>query len=258
VRRLVTSVRAVAAGDLATRVDARSNDEFGDLGSDFNDMARSLQTKQELLDRQHDENERLLRSVMPDRVARRYQEGAETVVEDHEHVAVVYAEIGGLEEHTRGTGSGPGLVLLNEIIRGFDDAAERIGVERVSSARTTYCATSGLIEPVDDAVLRAVDFADAVAAVVHDVGAGTGAALTVQIGIGYGAVTSGLVGRSNVAFEVWGPAVDEARQLASTAGVPGIFVAPSAHQSLDGVRPMEPVEPVSADAGEAGRIWRLA
>jgi class 3 adenylate cyclase len=241
VRRLVNGVRAVAAGDFAARVDARSNDEFGDLGSAFNDMARSLQTKQELLDRQHEENERLLRSLMPDRVARRYREGAETVVEDHADVAVVFAEVTGLEEHTRGTSPRHGLSLLNEIVRGFDDAAERVGVERVISAGSSYCAASGLTEHRDDPVHRAAEFAQTMTQIVRDVDERNGAGLGVRIGIGHGAATSGLVGRSNVAFEVWGPAVDDARRAAAVVEEPGIYVSAAVHDALDGVGSFEPI-----------------
>jgi len=43
-------VRRVAGGDLGAEVDARSRDEYGDLGQAFNAMSRSLRTKQDLLD----------------------------------------------------------------------------------------------------------------------------------------------------------------------------------------------------------------
>jgi class 3 adenylate cyclase len=255
VRRLVNGVRSVAAGDFAARVDARSNDEFGDLGSAFNDMARSLQTKQELLDRQQQENERLLRSLMPERIARRYREGAETIVEDHADVAVVFAEVTGLEEYSRGTSPRQGLALLNEIVRGFDDAAERVGVERVFSAGSSYCAASGLTEGRDDAVHRAADFAEAMATIVHDVGERNGASLGVRIGIGQGAVTSGLVGRSNVAFEVWGPTVDDARRLAAIVEEPGVYVSASVRAILADSQ----FEPVGNEemSGDEVAAWRL-
>lgn len=55
VRRLVTGVRQVAAGDLSVEVPVKTKNEFGDLGGAFNDMSRSLRTKQELLEDQQAE-----------------------------------------------------------------------------------------------------------------------------------------------------------------------------------------------------------
>ena len=74
-RRLVTGVRQVAAGDLNAEVNVGSKDEFGDLGAAFNDMSRNLRTKQELLDEQKAENDRLLLTLMPEAVAKRYRKG---------------------------------------------------------------------------------------------------------------------------------------------------------------------------------------
>ena len=100
VRRLVTGVRQVAAGDLTVQVPVRSKDEFGDLGGAFNDMSRSLRTKQELLDEQKAENDRLLLTLMPEAVARRYRKGEETISQDHQDVSVVFADIVGFEALT--------------------------------------------------------------------------------------------------------------------------------------------------------------
>ena len=51
VKRLLVGVRQVAAGDLGRPgADCGRRDEFADLAAAFNDMSRSLATKQELLD----------------------------------------------------------------------------------------------------------------------------------------------------------------------------------------------------------------
>ena len=64
VDRLVSGVRKVAGGDLDARVDVRGQDEFADLGTAFNDMGSSLSTKQELLDAEMAENDRLLGTLI--------------------------------------------------------------------------------------------------------------------------------------------------------------------------------------------------
>lgn len=98
VRTLVGAVRQVAGGDLGVEVTSKTRDEFGDLSVAFNDMSRSLQVKQQLIDEQKAETDRLLLSMMPEKVARRYQEGEETIAENHQDVSVIYADVVGFDE----------------------------------------------------------------------------------------------------------------------------------------------------------------
>ena len=58
--RLKRGVAAVQSGDLATRVEVASSDEFGELAAGFNDMARTLQSLYgELEDRVREKTQRL-------------------------------------------------------------------------------------------------------------------------------------------------------------------------------------------------------
>ena len=159
VRRLVAGVRQVAAGDLSVQVPVKTRDEFDDLGGAFNDMSRSLRTKQELLDEQKAENDRLLLTLMPETVARRYRQGEETISQDHQDVSVVFADIVGFEALSARLPSDRSLALFNELVRSFDDAAAKLGVEKVRTLHTGYLASVGLTVPRVDNSRRAVDFA---------------------------------------------------------------------------------------------------
>jgi methyl-accepting chemotaxis protein len=152
VRRLVTGVNQVAAGDLDTQVDASAKDEFGELARAFNQMSRSLRAKQELIEEQQRENDRLLVNLMPEAVAKRYREGEKTISEDHQNVSVLYADLAGFDDFTESMTSARSLDLLNDLVRAFDEAAARIGVEKVRTLRNGYLASCGLtIARVDNA-----------------------------------------------------------------------------------------------------------
>ena len=167
VKRLVTGVNRVAAGDLGAQVESSSTDEFADLAVAFNDMSRSLQTKQELLEAEQAEHQRLLLTMMPEAVAQRYQQGEQTIAQDHQDVAVVFADIVGFDDYAGGMDSASSLAELNEIVRQFDDAAEQIGVERVRTLRNGYLASCGLVLPRVDNALRALDFTREMDAIVR-------------------------------------------------------------------------------------------
>jgi len=232
IRRLVEAVRRVAGGDLAVQVPSGSRDEFGDLGNAFNDMAASLRIKQELIDQQHTENERLLLTLMPETMAERYKKGEETISEEHDNVSVVFAELIGFDEYSEGLSSDEEITQLNLLMRGFDEAAQKAGVEKVRTLRGGYLASSGLIVPRVDNVRRAVDFAREMRAVVERFNAQHGTTIDLRSGVDAGTVTSGLVARTSLAYDLWGDAVSLAYRVRSVSGRPGIYVSQAVRDRL--------------------------
>ena len=104
------------------------------------------------------ENEKLMHTLMPESVAKRYKEGEESISEEHDNVAVVFAELVGFDAYAQLSGEQE-LTQLNTLMRGFDEAAERTGVEKVRTLRGGYLASSGLVVPRVDNIRRSVDFA---------------------------------------------------------------------------------------------------
>jgi class 3 adenylate cyclase len=255
-RRLVTAVRGVAAGDLGHQVPVTSRDEFGDLAAAFNEMSHSLQVKDALMEQHRLESERLLHSLMPASVAKRYRGGEETIADDHQDVAVIYGELVGFDELSRTMGSEASLALLNGLVRSVDDAADRYGVERVRTMRDGYLASCGLVVPRVDGVRRMVDFALEAQQVVARFNALHGAELSVRAGIDTGAVSSGLVGRGTVVYDLWGEAVDLAHAVGALEGEPGVHLSQRAHDELGDARAS--VQVGTVDTGDGPElVWRL-
>lgn len=238
VRRLVTAVRRVAGGDLAVQVPAGSRDEFGDLGSAFNDMAASLRVKQELIDEQRTENEKLLHTLMPETVAERYKKGEEAIAEQHDNVSVVFAELVGFDDYAQSLDGDAEIAQLNTLMRGFDEAAEKVGVEKVRTLRGGYLASSGLIVPRVDNVRRAVEFAVQMRTVVERFNAQHGTAIDLRAGVDTGTVTSGLVARTNLAYDLWGDAVSLAYRVRAVSGEPGIYVSENVRDRVQDTIPL--------------------
>ncbi|MFB7249373.1 adenylate/guanylate cyclase domain-containing protein [Microbacterium sp. NPDC056234] len=225
IHRLVGAVHRVAEGDLDVQVPQGSRDEFGDLGSAFNDMASSLRIKQDLIDEQQKENEKLLHTLMPESVAAKYRQGDEAITEAHENVSVVFAELVGFDEFARDLTAEQEIGLLNTLMRGFDEAAERAGVEKVRTLRGGYLASSGLAIPRVDNVRRSVEFARGLREAVERFNAQNGGSIAIRAGVDTGTVTSGLVARTNLAYDLWGDAVSLAYRVRSVTGDPGIYVS---------------------------------
>ncbi|WP_291051083.1 adenylate/guanylate cyclase domain-containing protein [Herbiconiux sp.] len=257
VRTLVGAVRQVAGGDLGVEVTSKTRDEFGDLSTAFNDMSRSLQVKQQLIDQQKAETDRLLLSVMPEKVARRYQEGEETIAESHQDVAVIYADLIGFDDFASSLSTDRELGILNELMRQFDDAAATAGVEKVRTLRTGYLASCGLIVPRVDSSRRTVDFAVEMVRIVERFNAQYDAQVSIRAGIDSGTVTSGIVGKASIAYDMWGDAVSIANRVQELAGKPGIFLTQRVRDRLPDTTGLVEVGSLEIKGAEQA-VWQVS
>ena len=255
-RRLRDAARRIASGEEGVQVEAGDSDELADVAAAFNDMSHSLQLRANLLEEQQTENQRLLHTLMPENVAKRYREGAKTIVEEHQEVTVLFADIIGFEDYGRGLDSEKALDVLNDIFRAFDDAAEEHGVERVRSTRQGYLASCGLAVPRVDNARRAVEFALDLQRILDRFGAQQGVTLSVRAGLDTGTVTSGLVGRSSVVYDLWGDAVSLAFRLQGGANEAGIFVTQRVVDKISENLPFTDSGVVETTTGWQ-RVWRI-
>ncbi len=254
--RLMSGVRRVAAGERDVEVDTRTKDEFAELGGAFNDLSRNLQTKADLLDAERAESERMLLSLMPATVAERYRQGDETIVEDHTDVTVVYADVVGFDDYTASMDSAHSLTALNEIVTGLDEIAARLGIERVRTNKQGYLASCGLSVPRVDSARRVVEFAAAAQKLVARLSAQWDARLSLRAGIDSGSVTTGLVGRNSVIYDMWGDAVNLAYRLQDAEPEPGVVLSQRVVDRLGDMFPVVDIGTMETKSG-AQRAWRL-
>jgi class 3 adenylate cyclase len=255
-RRLRDAARRIAAGEVGVQVDAGTSDELADVGSAFNDMSRSLQVKASLLEEQQAENERLLLSLMPENLAKQYRAGVRTIALDHQEVTVMFADIVGFEQFSRGMRSDEALGRLNEILTSFDEAADRLGIERVRTTRAGYLASCGLTIPRVDNARRMVDFAIELQRILQRFGAQHGVALALRAGLDTGTVTSGLVGQTHVAYDLWGDAVTLAFQIQGDNTESGIFLTQGVVDRMPDTVRIRDFGVVTTAAGPQ-RVWRV-
>ncbi|SRX94593.1 putative cyclase (adenylyl-or guanylyl-)(adenylate-or guanylate-) [Mycobacterium tuberculosis H37Rv] [Mycobacterium shimoidei] len=257
IRRLEAGAERISAGDYSVKIPVTSRDEIGDLTAAFNEMSRSLEIKEELLQEQRRENDRLLLSLMPEPVMQRYREGEQTIAQEHQDVTVIFADIIGLDEMSNQL-SGDELVrIVDDLVRQFDSAAETLGVERIRTLHNGYLASCGVNIPRLDNVHRSVEFALEMQRIIERFNSQTGNELALRAGINTGKVVSGLVGRSTVVYDMWGAAVNLAYQMHSGSPQPGIYVTSHVHDVMADVAQFTLAGSISV-GGVEEPIWRLA
>jgi class 3 adenylate cyclase len=257
VKRLVAAVQRVSGGELGVTVPVTSRDEFGELAASFNDMSTSLLTKQQLIDAQRDENDGLLKSLMPETVARRYREGEENISTVHRDVTVIYAQMLGFDEYSRALNPEQSVSMLNTLVGAFDGAAERHGVERVRSMQDNgLLATCGLVVPRVDHATRTIAFAKELTEILDRFNNQNNTHLSIRVGIDSGQVTSGLVGERSTVYALWGEAVDLAHRVHESTRSAGIFVSDRVYQAALGIYPFTEAGTLTGRDGTE-TIWRL-
>ncbi|MGE2729136.1 adenylate/guanylate cyclase domain-containing protein [Mycolicibacterium vaccae] len=255
VGRLQAGARQISAGE-RVRLPVLSRDEFGDLTTAFNDMSHNVAVKEKELAEERAENERLMLSLMPESAMRRYRNGDDTIADEHNEVTVIFAEVAGLADLERTLSPRDLTVIVNDLTRQFDAAADSLGVERVRTLHNGYLASCGLSVPRLDNVRRTVDFAVEMSRIIDRYAAGSGHPLRLRAAIDTGRAASGLVGRSSLSFDVWGPAVDAAYRVQHSFSKPGIYVTSRVHDVLrDTVNFIEAGQIAGEDGEET--IWRL-
>lgn len=257
IRRLQASAREIGAGNYDVSIPVTSRDEIGELMAAFNDMSRNLQIKEELLTEQRKENDRLLASLMPEPVARRYRDGEQTISQEHQDVTVIFADIVGLDEIS-GKISGRELVgIVDQLIRELDSAAESLGIEPIRTLHNGYLASCGLNFPRLDSVHRTVEFAVEMQDIIARFNSKTGYHLALRAGINTGHVISGLVGRSSIVYDMWGAAVNLAHQTRSSTTQSGIYVTAQVYEVMHDIRRFTPAGTITV-GGVEQQIWKLS
>ena len=255
IKRLEAVAEKISTGEYKVQIPVDSNDEFGDLTVAFNEMSRNLAVKDELLAEQRAENDRLLTSLMPESVVERYRDGESNIAEEHQDVTVMYADLVGVDEMSGGMAAEESLAAINKLVRQFDAAAESNGVERVRNTHNGYLASCGLTVPRLDNIHRTVDFALEMQRIVTRFNAETGGTIALRAGIDTGTVTSGLVGRAGLVYDLWGGAVQLASKL--RRGQAGIYVSQDVYEATRDTRQYTPAGTVTiADREEP--TWRLS
>ena len=257
IKRLEDGAEQISTGDYNVRLPVESGDEFGDLTVAFNDMSRNLSIKDQLLSEQRAENDRLLLSLMPESVVERYRDGEKVIAEEHQDVTVIFADLAGLDELSGELEAEESLAIINKLVRQFDAAAETHGVERVRNTHNGYLASCGLTVPRLDNNHRTVDFAMDLQRIVDRFNSESGRKIQLRSGIDTGTVTSGLVGRAGLVYDLWGGAVHLASKLRRGSAQPGTYVSQDVYDATRDTRNYTQAGSVTiGDVQEP--VWRLS
>ena len=191
------------------------------------------------LDHLHRENQRLLLNVLPASIAEKLKRQEGIIAERYDDVSVLFADIVGFTPLSARLTPTELVEMLNRVFSGFDELADKHGVEKIKTIGDAYMAAGGLIEPNPDHLAAMATMALAMQENIRQLH-GDYEGLGLRIGLQVGSVIAGVIGIRKFIYDIWGNTVNIASRLESH-GAPGrIHVSDAVYQRLQGRFVFEP------------------
>ncbi len=232
-------------------VPERSPVEIERLAASFTEMVNSLESQRAELTAARERRTELLQSMLPPQVAERVMSGELETVEEVPKVTVVVIVVAGLGELVRLGRDSANRELVDRLTAELDEIGERHGLERIKIVGDAYFAVCGHNRPYIDHAPRALSFAADAQDAVREQGTGTDHGLDVVIGIHTGPVNVGMTRETGLVYDVWGPTVSRAHDLARSGGRGQILISGRTHALLPDSVVAERVTETETD-GEPG------
>ncbi|MEM9542816.1 MAG: adenylate/guanylate cyclase domain-containing protein [Cyanobacteria bacterium P01_E01_bin.42] len=233
IETLVEAVDRVKDGDLDTEVNMDTEDEFSTLTNEFNKMIESIRNQRTLVQQKDRENDALLLNILPTSIATRLRKGETEIVDYLPQVAVLVSEIKGINSvASQGKDVAKIVKVLNEIIQAFDEAADRLDVEKIKTLGGNYIAACGATKPHLDREKRIADFAVEMFQILRKINTEKDLTLSIKIGIHSGTGIAAILGKKRFTYDLWGEAIDTAVTLNEYAAPNTILVTQDAYERL--------------------------
>lgn len=211
-----------------------------------------------LAEQAREETDTLLRNVLPGTIAERLKRNPdEAIAEDHSDATVMFADISGFVALARQLGPARVVDLLNDIVRQFDELAERHGVEKIKTIGDAYMAVAGVPEPAPDHGQRIARMAIDMLRVVSTTREATGLDLHVRIGMASGPLMAGVIGTKKFSYDVWGDTVNLASRLEGASERGAILICPGCYEKLTSEFECEPKGTIDIKGVGPQQTWFL-
>ena len=180
-----------------------------------------------------DRSERLLRNILPDKIANRLKASPQEPIADRfDEATVLFADIVGFTPKFMDVPASEMVEILNEVFSRFDQVCSEWKVEKIKTIGDAYMAVSGIPDALDDHAMRMAHVALRMMSEIESVSTTRNLELKLRIGIATGPITAGVIGKAKFAYDVWAPTVNLAARLESHGEVGRIHIADETKRAL--------------------------
>ncbi len=166
-------------------------------------------------------SDELLRAVLPPGAIRELKATNEVHPRRYEAVGVLFCDIVGFTSYCDHNPPEKVVAELQALIEEFEKIVANHGMEKIKTIGDALLATAGLLQPVDEPLIAAVQCGLALVAGTKRVAPHW----SVRVGIHHGPVVAGIVGKTQFLFDLWGDTVNIAARICACASVDSVFLS---------------------------------
>lgn len=254
---LIDASRKAELGQEGADIVFESADEFSELASIFNTAVRGMRQQIHVAEQRYRETEKILQGLLPSNVTERIKRNETTISTQTQQVTVLFAKIVGLGTLAELQTAGDMSQLLNDLLRSFNEAAQRSDIEPFKFASDRYIAACGLTKPRLDHEKRMVDFALNLLDRMQGFNSNHRTRLSLRIGIHTGTVTAGILGTQYVSYDLWGNPVAIASTLIDAAEANSIITTETVRDRLKDLYNFQPGASIAFEDQAKIETWIL-
>lgn len=174
-----------------------------------------IEAKQ-LIEEEHNKSERLLLNILPPPIAERLKHQEGTIAESFDAVSVLFADIVGFTALSRTIEPRQLVEILNTIFTCFDHLATYHQLEKIKTIGDSYLVVGGLSISNDHHLHSIVQMGLDMMQAIKDFNYKENHNLAIRVGIDYGPVVAGVIGKNKFIYDLWGDTVNTASRMEST------------------------------------------
>ncbi|MDY6781548.1 MAG: adenylate/guanylate cyclase domain-containing protein [Cyanobacteriota bacterium] len=178
------------------------------------------------------QSERLLRNILPEKIAGQLKEGKRTLAEYFNEVTILFADLVGFTPLAAHLEPIALVDRLNEIFSAFDELAGKYDLEKIKTIGDAYMVVGGVPTAKANHAEAIADMALEMQRAIEHYSRTHRESLQMRIGINTGSVVAGVIGIQKFSYDLWGDAVNLASRM-EASGEPGrIQVSPETYKRL--------------------------
>lgn len=171
----------------------------------------------------------LLHVILPREIVSELKATNAVVPRRYNSVAVLFADIVGFTPYCEQHPAEEVVTHLQQLIERWEESALRLEVQKIKTVGDAFMAACGLLTPVEHPVLNCIRVAQEMIQATKESAAGW----SVRVGIHYGHVVAGVLGRRQYLFDMFGDTVNTAARMESHGVEGGIVLSSDAWSQVE-------------------------
>jgi adenylate cyclase len=178
-----------------------------------------------------EKSEQRLLNIVPESIADRLKKGQHAILDHSPSVTVMLADFAEIDEWSSSLESNELIEFRNDKFSIFDKLASRYSLEKITTTGDSYMVIGGIPDPISNNASAIAELALDIMQTANQIRTNDGMPVSVRIGINTGPIRVGVIGNSNVSYDLWGDTVNLAGRMKSLS-LPGAIQVSEATYNL--------------------------